>query len=142
MEPLLPPPTLQYLFSVQCAVDPPLEIGNGPYGRRRCVPITGGTVRGKHLNGEVLPVGADFMYVPETSNCLHERFLIAIPGLWKKTKLYMSIPTMLLKVMTGRTSMSGMLLLHTGIQYFFWAHIPSGIEPRDPVLGRRKYSKH
>ncbi|KAF3407509.1 UPF0311 protein [Talaromyces pinophilus] len=65
MEPLLPPPTLQYLFSVQCAVDPPVEIGNGPYGRRRCVPITGGTVRGKHLNGEVLPVGADFMLVEE-----------------------------------------------------------------------------
>lgn len=63
MEPLLPPPTLQYLFSVQCAVDPPVEIGDGPYGRRRCVPITGGTVRGKHLNGEVLPVGADFMFI-------------------------------------------------------------------------------
>ena len=62
MEPLLPPPTLQYLFSIRCAVDPPVEIGNGPYGRRRCVPITGGTVRGKHLNGEVLPIGADFMY--------------------------------------------------------------------------------
>jgi hypothetical protein len=40
-----------------------VEIGNGPYGRRRCVPITGGTVKGKYLTGEVVPGGADFMYV-------------------------------------------------------------------------------
>ena len=41
-----------------------MEIGHGPYGRRRCVPIMSGSVRGPHLNGEVVPGGADFMYVP------------------------------------------------------------------------------
>ncbi|KAL4860927.1 hypothetical protein BDV12DRAFT_180946 [Aspergillus spectabilis] len=65
MEPLSPAPTLIHLFTLRCAVDPPLEIGKGPYGRRRCVPITGGTVRGKYLNGEVVPGGADFMLVEE-----------------------------------------------------------------------------
>ncbi|KIA75408.1 hypothetical protein HK57_00128 [Aspergillus ustus] len=65
MEPLLPPPTLTHLFTLRCAVDPPIEVGNGPYGRRRCVPITGGTVTGKYLNGEVVPGGADFMLVED-----------------------------------------------------------------------------
>jgi hypothetical protein len=60
---LLPPPRLSPLFTLRCAVDPPMEIGKGPYGRRRCVPIVSGTVAGRHLNGEVVPGGADFMYV-------------------------------------------------------------------------------
>jgi hypothetical protein len=38
-----------------------MEIGHGPFGRRRCVPIMSGLVRGKYLNGEVVPGGADFM---------------------------------------------------------------------------------
>lgn len=67
MEPLSPPPALTHLFTLRCAVDPPMEIGNGPYGRRRCVPIKSGTVRGKYLNGEVVPGGADFMYGAEVS---------------------------------------------------------------------------
>ncbi|RDK43372.1 hypothetical protein M752DRAFT_335190 [Aspergillus phoenicis ATCC 13157] len=65
MEPLSPPPALTHLFTLRCAVDPPLEIGKGPYGRRRCVPIKSGTVRGKYLVGEVVPGGADFMLVEE-----------------------------------------------------------------------------
>ncbi|KAE8164432.1 hypothetical protein BDV40DRAFT_298460 [Aspergillus tamarii] len=65
MEPLSPPPALTHLFTLRCAVDPPMEIGNGPYGRRRCVSIKSGTVRGKYLNGEVVPGGADFMLVEE-----------------------------------------------------------------------------
>ncbi|RMJ28088.1 hypothetical protein PHISP_01028 [Aspergillus sp. HF37] len=62
---LLPPPRLSHLFTLRCAVDPPIEIGKGPYGRRRCVPIVAGTVAGRHLNGEVVPGGADFMLVEE-----------------------------------------------------------------------------
>ena len=40
-----------------------MEIGKGPYGRRRCVPILSGTVTGNYLKGEVVPGGADFMCV-------------------------------------------------------------------------------
>ena len=32
-----------------------MEVGNGPYGRRRCVPIKSGSVKGKYINGEVVP---------------------------------------------------------------------------------------
>lgn len=62
MDTLAPPPKLSHLFTLRCGVAPPMEIGHGPYGRRRCVPITSGVVRGPHLNGEVVPGGADFMY--------------------------------------------------------------------------------
>lgn len=63
METLAPPPKLTHLFTLRCVVDPPMEIGNGPYGRRRCVPIMSGSVRGPYFNGEVVPGGADFMYI-------------------------------------------------------------------------------
>lgn len=61
METIAPPPKLSHLFTLRCAVDLPMEIGHGPYGRRRCVPIKSGSVRGPNLNGEVVPGGADFM---------------------------------------------------------------------------------
>lgn len=84
MEPLSPPPALTHLFTLRCAVDPPLEIGKGPYGRRRCVPIKSGTVRGKYLVGEVVPGGADFMYTP------HYPYLIGVlhtrVGNWRLTR--------------------------------------------------------
>lgn len=63
MDTLSPPPKLTHLFTLRCAVDPPIEIGNGPYGRRRCVPIMSGSVKGPYFNGEVVPGGADFMSV-------------------------------------------------------------------------------
>jgi hypothetical protein len=44
---------------------PPLELGASLRGRRRIIPITGGTVRGERLRGEVLPGGADWQTVYE-----------------------------------------------------------------------------
>lgn len=64
MDTLSPPPKLTHLFTLRCAVDAPMEVGHGPYGRRRCVSIKSGSVQGKFLNGEVVPGGADFMYGP------------------------------------------------------------------------------
>lgn len=63
MDQINPPPALTHLFTLRCAVAPPTEIGTGPYGRRRCVPIESGSVKGKYVNGEVVPGGADFMSV-------------------------------------------------------------------------------
>lgn len=63
METINPAPKLKYLFSLRCIVNPPMEIGVGPYGRRRCVPIMGGKVTGPYFTGEVIPGGADYMYV-------------------------------------------------------------------------------
>ncbi|OJJ37919.1 hypothetical protein ASPWEDRAFT_171371 [Aspergillus wentii DTO 134E9] len=65
MDTISPAPKLTPLFSLRCAVAAPIEIGNGPYGRRRCVPIESGTVRGEYINGEVVPGGADFMLVED-----------------------------------------------------------------------------
>lgn len=61
METIAPPTLLSHLFTLRCAVDAPVEIGHGPYGRRRCVPIKFGSVCGPHFNGEVVPGGAGFM---------------------------------------------------------------------------------
>lgn len=135
MGPLFSPPTLEYLFSVQCAVDPPVEIGNGPYGRRRCVPITGGTVRGKYLNGEVLPVGADFMYVLEPTYVITSVPRLRAIGLLRRTKLYMSTPITLSRVMMGHIFTSGMLYLYHNVQCFVQLTCQSGYRTEGPRSG-------
>jgi hypothetical protein len=38
------------------------DLGATPRGRRRIVPIVGGTVRGPRLEAEILPGGADWQY--------------------------------------------------------------------------------
>jgi hypothetical protein len=42
---------------------PPHELGETPLGRRRVIPITGGTFRGERLSGRVLPGGADWQVI-------------------------------------------------------------------------------
>lgn len=42
---------------------PPHELGETPYGRRRIVPIIGGSFEGERLSGSVLPVGADWALI-------------------------------------------------------------------------------
>jgi hypothetical protein len=50
-------------------------------GRRRIIPITGGSVTGPQLLGRVLPGGADFQFVvSETCADLDARYLIALDG--------------------------------------------------------------
>jgi hypothetical protein len=44
-------------------VDKPIVLGEGPHGLRRIVPITGGTVDGPKLKGQVVPGGADWQFV-------------------------------------------------------------------------------
>lgn len=61
METVAPPTKLNRLFTLRCAVAPPMEIGHGPYGRGCCVLIKSGSMRGHQFNGEVVPGGADFM---------------------------------------------------------------------------------
>ena len=40
-----------------------MEMGDAPCGKRRIIPIIGGTVRGPQLNGEILDIGADWQTV-------------------------------------------------------------------------------
>jgi hypothetical protein len=54
------PPPLEFLAQVRCEVGALVNLGTGPYGERRCVPLLGGSVNGPGLNGEILPGGADW----------------------------------------------------------------------------------
>ena len=44
-------------------VGPPTELGEVPRGRRRIIPILGGTFEGPKLRGKVVPGGADWQIV-------------------------------------------------------------------------------
>ena len=54
---------LERLFRAEVTLAPAQEIGDGPRGRRRIIPITGGKVSGERLSGLVLPGGADWQIV-------------------------------------------------------------------------------
>jgi Protein of unknown function (DUF3237) len=57
------PPELVFAFEARVQVGLPLDIGPVPEGRRRIVPILGGTFEGSGLKGRVLPGGADWQIV-------------------------------------------------------------------------------
>jgi len=57
------PPELAFAFELRAQVGPPLDIGPVPAGRRRIVPILGGTFEGSGLKGRILPGGADWQIV-------------------------------------------------------------------------------
>ncbi len=56
-------PDLEHVFSAEVSVQPVIEAGQMPTGRRRIIPITGGRVFGPRLQGTVLPHGADWQIV-------------------------------------------------------------------------------
>ena len=55
--------TLQPLLRAEITLAPPQELGDTPLGRRRVIPITGGSFRGEKLAGRVLPGGADWQLI-------------------------------------------------------------------------------
>jgi hypothetical protein len=57
------PPPLEFVFEANVAIAETLVMGKGKYGERRVIPITGGTIEGPRLQGEVLPGGADWQLV-------------------------------------------------------------------------------
>ncbi|MFJ6727934.1 MULTISPECIES: DUF3237 family protein [unclassified Streptomyces] len=46
-------------------VGEPIVVGRTPRGLRRVIPLTGGTVTGPRVHGEVLPLGADWSLIRE-----------------------------------------------------------------------------
>ncbi len=50
------------IFTVDAELEAILSLGHTPYGERRVVGITGGTVQGK-VNGRILPGGADWQII-------------------------------------------------------------------------------
>ena len=60
----LAPPALRLLADLSVDVGTPLEVGEVPgQGQRRLIPILGGTVRGPHWQGRILPGGTDFQLI-------------------------------------------------------------------------------
>ena len=56
-------PELVLALEVRAQVGTPLELGPVPAGRRRIIPILGGTFEGSEIRGRVLPGGADWQIV-------------------------------------------------------------------------------
>ena len=56
-------PELVFAFEARVQVGLPLDVGPIPGGRRRIVPILGGSFEGSGMRGRVLPGGADWQIV-------------------------------------------------------------------------------
>ena len=56
-------PALTYAMTLRVQVGPPMEFGQVRAGRRRVIPILGGTFDGPDMRGSVLPGGADWQIV-------------------------------------------------------------------------------
>jgi hypothetical protein len=70
-------PRLEHICTLLVEVGPPEEIGDTPWGRRRVIPILGGSVTGPRLEGRILPGGADFQSIrSDTFTDIHARYVI------------------------------------------------------------------
>jgi uncharacterized protein DUF3237 len=56
-------PELRHVFDIEAEVAPMRDLGAVPHGRRRIVPILGGSVKGPRLQAVVMPGGADWQCV-------------------------------------------------------------------------------
>jgi Protein of unknown function (DUF3237) len=61
--PAAQPPKLTLAMTLRVQVGVPMELGEVPRGRRRIIPILGGTFEGPTIRGKVLPGGADWQIV-------------------------------------------------------------------------------
>jgi len=53
----------QPIFTIHAELEPIMNLGHTPYGERRVIGISGGTVRGAKLNGRILPGGSDWQII-------------------------------------------------------------------------------
>ena len=64
MSAALPDPSLTRVYRLEATVGEALDLGDVAQGRRRIVPLTGGTFNGPELNGTLIPgVSADWQLV-------------------------------------------------------------------------------
>lgn len=55
--------TIDLVARLEVRISEPIDAGVTPAGHRRVIPITGGTVTGPRITGEVLGIGADWSVV-------------------------------------------------------------------------------
>jgi hypothetical protein len=53
----------QPIFTIHAELEPIMNLGHTPYGERRVIGISGGTVSGTKLNGRVLSGGSDWQII-------------------------------------------------------------------------------
>jgi hypothetical protein len=76
-------PRVEFAFEERVTLAPAVVLGNTALGHRQYIPITGGTVAGPKLKGQVVPGGFDFQLTYTASNCTQlsaEYFLKADDG--------------------------------------------------------------
>jgi hypothetical protein len=60
----LPDPRLTVVYRLEATLGTPLDLGDGAQGRRRIVPLTGGTFSGPEISGALVPgASADWQTV-------------------------------------------------------------------------------
>jgi hypothetical protein len=69
--------TTRKLFDMVVDLEPRLDFGTGPFGRRRLFGSSGGTFSGPRLRGEVLPGGGDWaLFRPDGAMILDVRLTL------------------------------------------------------------------
>ena len=63
MTPALPAPGLAHICDLHVDLAPIRDMGTGRAGKRRIIPIVGGTVEGPGLQGTILNLGADWQTI-------------------------------------------------------------------------------
>lgn len=56
-------PSLEFIFEAKVTLDTVQELGITTYGKRRIIPITGGSFEGPNIKGSIVPGGADWQTV-------------------------------------------------------------------------------
>jgi hypothetical protein len=78
----LPAPRLTLIYRLEAALGDPVDAGNVSFGRRRIVPLTGGTFSGPELNGKLVPgASADWQIVMPDGTALGDiRYTLQTDG--------------------------------------------------------------
>ena len=78
----LPEPRLTRIYRLEAALGEPIDVGDVSAGRRRIVPLTGGTFSGPELNGKLLPgASADWQIVLQDGTALGDiRYTLQTDG--------------------------------------------------------------
>ncbi len=71
-------PQLEHFCDLKVELGDPIELGEGNAGKRRIIPIIGGTADGPFISGKILDLGADWQTVHENGVAhLDTRYAIA-----------------------------------------------------------------
>ncbi len=118
------------IFAIQAELEAVISLGPTPYGERRVVVITGGTVTGPKLSGRILPGGADWQIVRSDGAAdIQARYVIEADGgariMVDSKGLRHGPPAVLEKLARGETVDPAHYYFRTAMRF----------ETADPTLG-------